>query len=287
MNNKKWVIGVDLDGTTLMKWDGRINEEGRRLDRVHPLTREAFSLMQEQGHHIILDTGRNSWEAELLYKDLGLNSYMINSAGAQICNPSDNSKDIITGMSNKTVKNILNDDKVVPFLTNWTVDDVIDTYMYIAEENEFSVNGRKFWKVTEFDGEFDFDPQSAVIYLKLNKEETFELAKHLRELYGDEIHVTYWGTQVNGEMNGIEFNPAKSNKGTALLTVADQLGIPHSNTMSFGDGENDIAMLKMAEVGVVMKNAESTIKHLGNATTELTNEEGGVGDFLIKYFNLK
>ncbi len=288
-NNDKWVIGVDLDGTTLMKWNGKVDENGDRIDRVHETTKEAFKLMQEQGHTIVLDTGRNWLEAKKLYEMLGLNSFIINSAGAHIHNPADEKfEDILTGMPNKIVKEIINDEKVKEHLTSWIVDKVNDTHMKVNPNSEnFVKNGKFFWKVTEFNGEFDFDPQSSVIYLNLDKEETLKMADYLRDKYGEIIHITYWGTQDEGRMNGIELNPASSNKGTAILKVAEALGVPPENTMGFGDGENDIEMIKQTGVGVVMKNAIHTIKHLADDFTELTNEEGGVGDYLIKYFNLK
>lgn len=44
-------------------------------------------------------------------------------------------------------------------------------------------------------------------------------------------------------------------KGSALLWLADHLGISREETMAFGDGENDIPMIKAAGIGVAMENA--------------------------------
>ncbi len=56
--------------------------------------------------------------------------------------------------------------------------------------------------------------------------------------------------------------------------------------MSFGDGENDLELIKMSAHGVAMKNGVDYIKQHAQHITDLTNEEGGVGDFLNKYFKL-
>lgn len=287
-SRSKWVVGVDLDGTTLMSWDGKVDEFGKRIDRIHPLTKQAFKLMQDEGHVIVLDTGRNWYEAEGLYRQLNLNSFIINSAGAHIHNPNDTSfNDIIAGIPNELIKKILSDKKVSEHLLSWTVDDINDTYMKIGDSPNFIKNGKKFWKVTEFDGNFNFNPQSSVLYFDLDKKEINNLSEYLKSKYPNDVHITYWGTQDDGVFNGIELNPSFANKGTAILQVAKELGIPVENTMGIGDGENDIEMFKQTNIGVVMKNAMDSVKHLGNESTTLTNEEGGVGEYLIKKFNLK
>ncbi len=85
---------------------------------------------------------------------------------------------------------------------------------------------------------------------------------------------------------GIEMNPSLSNKGTAVLKVADELGIPHSNTIGIGDGENDLEMIKLTAHGVAMNHAVDYIKKHAQHVTKFNNDEGGVGYFLEEFFNL-
>ncbi len=81
-------------------------------------------------------------------------------------------------------------------------------------------------------------------------------------------------------------NPAKSNKGTALLKVAEILGVDKENTMGFGDGENDLELIRCAEHGVSMSHGVDYIKQHANHVTTKDNNEGGVGVFLKEFFNL-
>ena len=55
--------------------------------------------------------------------------------------------------------------------------------------------------------------------------------------------------------NNLEVNAKGADKGSALLWLADYLGIDREETMSFGDGENDIPMIQAAGIGVAMENA--------------------------------
>ncbi len=85
----------------------------------------------------------------------------------------------------------------------------------------------------------------------------------------------------------LEINQKTSNKGTAMKHIAEYYNIPLSRTIAFGDGMNDKEMLIDAAVGVAMKNASGTVKSYADDTTNLTNDEAGVGDYLEQFFNLK
>ncbi len=55
--------------------------------------------------------------------------------------------------------------------------------------------------------------------------------------------------------NNLELNHREATKGNGLLSLAKELGLMRMQTMAFGDGENDISMLKAAGAGVAMGNA--------------------------------
>ena len=56
--------------------------------------------------------------------------------------------------------------------------------------------------------------------------------------------------------NNLEINAPGASKGAALVELCRLLGFSAEHAMSFGDGTNDISMLKAASVGVAMANAE-------------------------------
>ena len=80
----------------------------------------------------------------------------------------------------------------------------------------------------------------------------------------------------------LEITSSKADKGQALLTLCDHLGISPAQSAAFGDGGNDIQMLAAAGYGVAMGNAKEAVRaHAAYHT--LSNEEDGVADWLEKH----
>ena len=82
--------------------------------------------------------------------------------------------------------------------------------------------------------------------------------------------------------NNLELNSPTADKGTALLALADHLGIPHEQTMACGDSFNDEAMLRKAGFSVAMGNAVAEMKEICDVITK-TNEEDGVAYAIETY----
>ena len=75
--------------------------------------------------------------------------------------------------------------------------------------------------------------------------------------------------------NNLEINAASAHKGRALERFAAHLGLSLENCMAFGDGLNDLSMVRMAGIGVAMANAMPEVLAAANYVT-LSNDEDGV-----------
>ena len=75
--------------------------------------------------------------------------------------------------------------------------------------------------------------------------------------------------------NNIELNSAAANKGGALAALCRHLGVAPEETVAFGDGTNDLSMLRAAGLGVAMGNAAPEVKAVADLVTE-DNEHAGV-----------
>lgn len=75
--------------------------------------------------------------------------------------------------------------------------------------------------------------------------------------------------------NNIEVNSVNAGKGKALMALCAALGIDPAQTVAFGDGSNDIEMLRMAGLGVAMANASEEVKAAADCVAP-GNEEAGV-----------
>lgn len=82
--------------------------------------------------------------------------------------------------------------------------------------------------------------------------------------------------------DNVEINQVRANKGEALYALADHLGISRDATLAFGDGLNDLSMLRDAGIGVAMENACDEAKEIADWIT-LSCDADGVAHGIKKY----
>ena len=75
-------------------------------------------------------------------------------------------------------------------------------------------------------------------------------------------------------IDNIEINDSRAHKGAALLALAEHLGLQRKDTFAFGDGLNDITMLRHAGVGFAMENGEPEVKAVADRVTCSCDEDG-------------
>ncbi len=96
----------------------------------------------------------------------------------------------------------------------------------------------------------------------------------------------YPGILVSSSLpNNLEINAEGAEKGGALLRLAEHLGLKREEVMAFGDGENDLTMVRAAGLGVAMENGNPEVKAAADYVTG-TNNEAGVAA-AIRRFVLK
>lgn len=71
-----------------------------------------------------------------------------------------------------------------------------------------------------------------------------------------------------------DINNSSADKANGIRAIAQQLGIDISETMAFGDGGNDISMLKAAGTSVAMGNALDKVKVSATYVTTSVDEDG-------------
>ena len=84
--------------------------------------------------------------------------------------------------------------------------------------------------------------------------------------------------------NNIEINDTKANKGEGLKFIAGYLGLPMSSTMAFGDGLNDLEMIRAAGIGVAMGNACTELLEVADHVTADCDHDGvaeGIKTFCV------
>ena len=80
----------------------------------------------------------------------------------------------------------------------------------------------------------------------------------------------------------VEINNSRANKGQALRALARHFGVDEKATIAFGDGLNDLSMLRDAGVGVAMANAGDQVKAEADWIT-LSCDQDGVARGIEKF----
>lgn len=83
-----------------------------------------------------------------------------------------------------------------------------------------------------------------------------------------ELNHTRWCNEF------LDVIPESGGKDTGLQAVMDHLGLTREEVMAFGDGENDLSMIRHAGIGVVMGSGTDYLKSQGDYVTGTVDEEG-------------
>ena len=115
------------------------------------------------------------------------------------------------------------------------------------------------------------DVQKIIIFTRTDELQA-ELLKTLPVRFPDMV-------VTSSVRRNIELNAPLANKGDALLALCDKLGIAREETVAFGDGTNDLSMLRAAGVGTAMGNADFAVKAAADTVCD-DNEHDGVAKFI-------
>ena len=273
MKIKCRIIGFDLDGTLL-------NSEKHIAEH----TREVLTRAVEQGIWILPVTGRPLGGLPKEVVEFPGVQYAITANGARI-------------METQTGGCLY--ERLVPVKTAEQIMEIFSDYDALRE---VYYCGKGYAEAEEFSrvGEYMRSPQMAA-YVRATRTPVPDILQLIREKGQDTDKVqgvfkideertearkrleAVEGIEVTGALsNNIEVNAAGVDKGNALLWFADHLGIPHEEVAGFGDGNNDIQLLKKAGIGVAMANATDQVKAVSDYITG-TNDEDGVATFIEKY----
>ena len=271
MRNIK-LIALDLDGTLL-------NME----KKVPQGNYQALKECEKAGIQIVLATGRGVGGIPPMIRELPGANYAITTNGAVVADLKNNKAIKTCGLSNEMIQRILNIAKKYHSATDPFIDgraitepasiDHMDEFglspemqKLIRDTREVVPNVMEYVKTTGAEAE-------KVNIFMADLEEREVLRKELMAI--PELSIS------SSMYNNLEINAKGADKGSALLWLADYLGIDREETMSFGDGENDIPMIQAAGIGVAMENALDTVKAAADMIT-LKNDEDGVAAAIRK-----
>ena len=271
----KYLIALDLDGTILYDFDSLSESLSDFMKEV-----------QNQGHKIVIATGRPYRSSKFVYDRFDLDTPIINYNGGLITHPRNPDfkrinytvdKDVIIDIFDKNIEHIRN--------AFCEVRDAI--YLHKDEktiEPLLHVKGSTKLSVGPFKETLDDDPNGAIIIGKQGRGKIIK--EYIDTTYSGNILSRIW--DLSGEYDSIiEVFTPQSNKGEALKYVADYLGFDRKQVIAIGDGHNDIEMLEYANLGVAVRNAHPDLIKVADIVLEHTSHENAVYRFLSEYLNTK
>ena len=98
----------------------------------------------------------------------------------------------------------------------------------------------------------------------------------------DELRQMGGLTLVSSLHYNIEINEEGVNKGSSLIELGAQIGIKREEIMAFGDGDNDVDMIREVGFGIAMANADKQVIDVADYVT-LSNDEEGVAAAIEKF----
>lgn len=265
---KPYLIVIDLDGT-LMSDFSTCDEE----------TFNYLRYLQDDGHIIMLATGRPFRSSYFVYQKLGLHTPIINYNGARITNPTDiNFPTTDLRIDRNDLLNII--EHIRPCLIN-VFCEIIDD-IYVMEYNDdihpfLHVDGG-ILHVGELKDILPGNPNGALFFIELDKVKIFE--DYIENEYSGKLLSRHWS--VDGYHIVEIYNPLVDKK-TGFLDAMKYYNIPKEQTIAIGDGHNDTGLLSEAGISVAMKNSHPSLTKIAKYTTD-TSQNQGVLKFLKSFF---
>lgn len=223
-------------------------------------TREALRRLRDRGHIVALATGRSLVNAGKLMREFGISNAALCAGGHIVLDWQTANVHRIPDDTSRVIARMAADMGCAVFACTernmYTFNESPETRRYILEQ---SLLGDVLRPISKMHGVCLFN----IYGEKLPKREDFA------------------GVDVTIESYGIELRPIGISKATGIRELAERLGIPMRDTVAFGDGNNDVDMLREAGMGIAVGNGCDAAKEAADIVTEPI-DDGGILNALIR-----
>lgn len=241
-------VFFDVDGTLISHTQKAVPES----------TKTALEALEKKGIRRVIATGRHMLELQMLpVNSISFDGYI--TLNGQLCLDAKGeilSGTPITGQDKDTILRVFRE-KSIPVVL------VEKDRLYINFINEYVVSAQEAIStplptVGEYTGN---EIYLAVAYLEKEREKDLPmLLKNCK--------ATRWNDY------GMDIFCASGGKTAGIREYLDTNHILLEQTMAFGDGENDMDMLKFVHIGVAMGNSEDAVKDCADYVTASVDDDG-------------
>ena len=261
-------IALDLDGT-LTNHD----------KVVTPRTRQALLQAESKGAIIILASGRPTYGIVPVAECLELEKrggYILSYNGGNIVNAKTGEKlfsqflpDAVIPILYKYAKE--KNHALLGYAGHEIITEMPDD-QYVKEESRINkMNIRKVDNLLDA-----LEPHPTKLLMTGDPTDMIKAEEELVEILGEKMDI------FRSAPFFLELVPKGIDKAQSLLRLLSKINLTPADLMAFGDGYNDLSMLKLAGVGVAMANAAPEVRADADYVT-LSNEEDGVAEALLHF----
>lgn len=254
-------IALDLDGTLT-----------NHYKVVTPKTREALLQAEAEGVVIILASGRPTYGIEPVAECLELDKrggYILSYNGGNIVNAKTGEKLFAQFLPDEVIPILYRYAKeknhaLLGYAGNEIITEMPDD-QYVKEESRINkMNIRKVENLFEA-----LEPHPTKLLMTGDPADMLKAENELSEILGDRMDI------FRSAPFFLELVPKGIDKAKSLLRLLSKINLTPADMIAFGDGYNDLSMLKLAGMGVAMQNAAPEVRAEADYIT-LSNEEDGV-----------
>ncbi|WP_105619178.1 Cof-type HAD-IIB family hydrolase [Vallitalea okinawensis] len=266
------MIAIDLDDTLL-------NEEG-------DVSKEnicAIEKAREEGVAIVLCSGRPSLGMHKTINSLGLDKegeYYISFNGALIRKAHDDSKIYEANLDPDLTKRIIEYGRKYDLGIQLYIGDDMFVEKFTDRIKEYEeLTGVKAIIVDDLKEHIG---QGALKLLMNDDHERLKVLYEEEHNHLDEhLHMFFSRDHL------LEFISLETNKGIAVMKLAERLNIKKEDVIAVGDSYNDFYMIEMAGLGITVSNGRDEVKQIAQYITSRSNNEHAIEEVIEKFIMSK
>jgi 5-amino-6-(5-phospho-D-ribitylamino)uracil phosphatase len=271
----KHLISLDLDGSLL-------NKKGDLSDK----TIKVLNLLKNQGHFIVLATGRPFTGAYPKYFEIGLDTPLVTDNGGSIENPRDlNFAKQRTYIPTKIMHELFSFSKSFILSSFFSIDEIVYAYHYDKKLEEFFSGIHSDRVIDDEFTNFNVEPTGLMFFIHYDKQQMFE--NFIDVNFGHTLSYRLWDLSEDLGHAVYEVYLKHVSKASAIKYIKEHYELSDYKWLAIGDGVNDQEMIKEADFGVAMINSVPELKVICKDVTIDDHDHEGVANYLINYFDLK
>ncbi|MGO2941698.1 HAD family hydrolase [Brevibacterium sp. BDJS002] len=263
------LIALDIDGT-IVNYDGSLSEP----------VRQVLTQLADDGHHLVISTGRALPGALEVVHALGLKEGFVVCSNGSVVVKLDPASPLGWEMHH-----------VVSFDPRDALEkmhEALPSALFLVEDpdlHRWASGPFPMGELAESDtlDIVDFDQLLEKRATRIVMREVNGTAEEFAEAV-DRLGLHEVSYSV-GWSNWLDIAPDGVSKASGLELVESELGIDHELTIGAGDGLNDIEMIEWVHHGIVMGQSKDVLKQHASVVTKSVDDDG-LAVALVDYFDL-